>query len=380
MRLNVTNGCQGVMLTMPFTIAVYMVRGFLQQQQRYEGAFLQGQQLQQGGGGHGAAVAAGVDEQLVGQLTGALAAVYSLSQFTTSYAWGLASNRIGRKPIMLLGSAASAAGLLWFGAAGSYASAAASRAAAGLLNGIIVAWKCMIGESCDPLTQGRAMSYMSLAWGLGCIAGPTIGGLLAQPCASWPGMAGCSTDGLLRVRPYLLPSHGGLSLPEVQLAGPLAFGGLCLMSFSLLAYPRLQQAFGMLPVARAGLLLAAVVSIAIPLAGCSAFTSSMILVNALPPPQQLGQVNGVGQSLASLARGLGPGLGGVLWGAAVGFNSPGAALLPYGLVAGVALGGWGIYWFVAMPEGVEVSAGRSKTGNREEQQQAGIVGSSCCQK
>lgn len=195
----VTNGCQGVMLTMPFTIAVYMVRGFLQQQQRYEGAFLQDQQQQQGGGGHGAA-AAGVDEKLVGQLTGALAAVYSLSQFTTSYAWGLASNRIGRKPIMLLGSAASAAGLLWFGAAGSYASAAASRAAAGLLNGIIVAWKCMIGESCDPLTQGRAMSYMSLAWGLGCIAGPTIGGLLAQPCASWPGMAGCSTNGLLRVR------------------------------------------------------------------------------------------------------------------------------------------------------------------------------------
>jgi hypothetical protein len=42
------------------------------------------------------------------------------------------------QPIMVLGSAASTAGLLWFGLAGSYTSAAASRAVAGLLNGIIV--------------------------------------------------------------------------------------------------------------------------------------------------------------------------------------------------------------------------------------------------
>jgi hypothetical protein len=51
------------MLTMPFTVAVYMVRGFLQQQQ---------QQQQHQGASVGAVAAAGVDEQLVGQLTGAL--------------------------------------------------------------------------------------------------------------------------------------------------------------------------------------------------------------------------------------------------------------------------------------------------------------------
>ena len=31
-----------------------------------------------------------------------------------------------------------------------------------------------------------------------------------------------------------------------------------------------------------------------------------------------------------------------------------------GLLAGVALGGWGIFWFVAMREGVEVSQGSSE--------------------
>jgi hypothetical protein len=39
---------------------------------------------------------------------------------------------------MVLGSAASSVCLVWFGLAGDYATAAASRIVAGLLNGIIV--------------------------------------------------------------------------------------------------------------------------------------------------------------------------------------------------------------------------------------------------
>jgi hypothetical protein len=84
----VTNGCQGVMLTMPFTVAVYMVRGFLQaqqlqQQQQNLAAADSGDVSMLGSGNFTAAAAAaaagavadGVDEQLVGQLTGALVSV-----------------------------------------------------------------------------------------------------------------------------------------------------------------------------------------------------------------------------------------------------------------------------------------------------------------
>lgn len=56
---------------------------------------------------------------------------------------------------MVLGSAASSVTLLLFGLAGSFSTAAAARVVAGLLNGIIVAWKSSIGESCDALEQGR---------------------------------------------------------------------------------------------------------------------------------------------------------------------------------------------------------------------------------
>jgi hypothetical protein len=59
------------------------------------------------------------------------------------------------QPVMVLGSFASSITLLWFGLSGSFTGAVSARVAAGLLNGIIVAWKCCIGESCTPLEQGR---------------------------------------------------------------------------------------------------------------------------------------------------------------------------------------------------------------------------------
>eukprot|EP00878_Enallax_costatus_P030320 GHUV01033003.1.p1 GENE.GHUV01033003.1~~GHUV01033003.1.p1 ORF type:complete len:128 (+),score=8.04 GHUV01033003.1:622-1005(+) len=100
LALTVTNGCQGVMLTMPFTVAVYMVRAFLQQANNSSSTQVPSginpaADVYNGG-------LAAVDEQLVGQLTGTLAAVYSFSQFTTSYAWGVVSNRIGRKVRLVL--------------------------------------------------------------------------------------------------------------------------------------------------------------------------------------------------------------------------------------------------------------------------------------
>lgn len=213
-----------------------------------------------------------------------------------------------------------------------------------------------------------------------------------------------------------LPAAGGLSLQEVQLAGPLAFGGLCLISISLFVYPRLQRLWGTLPLTRRGLLLAVAVSLVIPCArfaaaapaavgaaaaaapgragaasagaaegggggiglwpwvilyvamlfksaaGCAAFTGAMVMVNALASPEQLGAVNGVGQSLAALARGIGPAMGGLLWGVAVHIARPGAQLLPYGAVACCALLCWLIFVHVRPLEGEEVDSGSSGTG------------------
>jgi MFS family permease len=103
------------------------------------------------------------------------------------------------------------------------------------------------------------------------------------------------------------------------------------------------------------------------LAGCFAFTGTMIVVNTSVDPQQLGAVNGVGQSLASLARGVGPALGGLLWGLTVHLQGHvhGAQLLPFACVAGTAVVALLLYSFVKPNEPVEA--------------QVPSKGSSCCQ-
>lgn len=45
--------------------------------------------------------------------------------------------------------------------------------------------KTIIAESCDATNQAKAMGYMTAGWGVGTIAGPTIGGFLANPCSSF---------------------------------------------------------------------------------------------------------------------------------------------------------------------------------------------------
>ncbi len=83
---------------------------------------------------------------------------------------------------------------------------------------------------------------------------------------------------------------------------------------------------------------------------CSAFTGSIIAVNAAPSPAQLGSVNGVGQTLAALVRGLGPALGGVLWSVSLGLHSAGQQFLTFAMIAGVAAATWVLYGFVRLPD------------------------------
>ncbi len=58
----------------------------------------------------------------------------------------------------------------------------------------------MIGESTAVLLQGTFFGYMSLAWGLGCIAGPALGGVFARPCERHAGMWLCGQGQLLQER------------------------------------------------------------------------------------------------------------------------------------------------------------------------------------
>ena len=64
------------------------------------------------------------------------AAAASGAQFFTAFMWGIVSDHIGRKPVIMLGSASAAVSVALLGFAPNYAVAVAARIVGGLFNGV----------------------------------------------------------------------------------------------------------------------------------------------------------------------------------------------------------------------------------------------------
>lgn len=85
----------------------------------------------------------GVAEDSIGVYVGWLATCFFVAQFASSIAWGKLSDRIGRRPTLLLGLAGSSVPMFMLGLSSTTGFAIAMRAVSGLLNGNIgvsVAW------------------------------------------------------------------------------------------------------------------------------------------------------------------------------------------------------------------------------------------------
>ncbi|KAI9155917.1 hypothetical protein H9P43_009027 [Blastocladiella emersonii ATCC 22665] len=143
------------------------------------------------------------DEAQLGYYVGLLASVFSLAQFCTSVFWGWASDRVGRKPVLLIGLLGNTATMLAFGTSTSFRAALICRALCGILNANIGVVKCVLGEICDESNQDLGFSVFGLAWGVGGIIGPMIGGLLANPVTTFPELF--AGNAFLTRFPYFFP-------------------------------------------------------------------------------------------------------------------------------------------------------------------------------
>ncbi|RMZ83845.1 hypothetical protein DV737_g1476, partial [Chaetothyriales sp. CBS 132003] len=79
---------------------------------------------------------------------GLLVSAFAVAEVLTAYHWGLLSDRIGRKPVVLFALAGTAASNLMFGFATNYWVALASRFLGGLLNGNVAVMQTMVAEMC----------------------------------------------------------------------------------------------------------------------------------------------------------------------------------------------------------------------------------------
>jgi len=107
-------------------------------------------------------------------------AVYSIMQFVFIPIWGRLSDRIGRRPVLLWSIAATAVGMAFLGAAPSLLLLLAARAFSGVATANIAVAQAYVADVTAPEHRARGMGIIGIAFGLGFILGPAIGGLLSH--------------------------------------------------------------------------------------------------------------------------------------------------------------------------------------------------------
>lgn len=143
-----------------------------------------------------------IPEAQTGLYVGLLASAFALAQLATNLMWGALCDRVGRKPVMLLGSALLAACFVAFGFCTRYWHMVVVHVAMGLLNGNAAVVPTCLGELTDRSNQSRAFTWLPVMYSIGGITGPALGGLLVPD----------SADLLEYVYPFLLPNAASAAL------------------------------------------------------------------------------------------------------------------------------------------------------------------------
>jgi len=147
----------------------------------------------------------------------ALFATYSLMSMVTAPLWGRLSDRVGRRPVLMVSMAAAALAYGWLGLATRLWMVFAARAFAGACAGNIAAAQAYIADITTPENRARGMGMIGAAFGLGFIIGPVIGGVVA---GSNIATADLETPGLIAAGMSLTAFLGVvLLLPESRQAG-----------------------------------------------------------------------------------------------------------------------------------------------------------------
>lgn len=123
---------------------------------------------------------------------GIVMAAYSLMQFLCAPAWGALSDKVGRRPVLLVSTAANAVSYLIFafGSAMTGRTALyvilASRLFAGMCGANITVAQAYIADITPPEERSKRMGLIGMAFGLGFIVGPA----LAVGAKKWFGIMG----------------------------------------------------------------------------------------------------------------------------------------------------------------------------------------------
>ena len=167
---------------------------------------------------------------------GALMASFSLMQFLFAPLWGRLSDRIGRRPVLIVGLLGSVVFYTLFGIASLQKSLLllfVARIGAGIAGATISTAQAYIADTTTPQTRARGMALIGAAFGLGFTFGPLLawGALLSSGDSvghsPWPGFVAAALSGvalllaIFRLPESLRPGH---STVQLGLFNPKALG------------------------------------------------------------------------------------------------------------------------------------------------------------
>ena len=142
-----------------------------------------------------------------GLIIGGIMASYSAMQFLFAPAWGRLSDRIGRRPVLLVSTAGAVLSYSVFAIGSGFAGTTAlvillgSRVLAGICGANITVAQAYIADITPPEERSKKMGLIGMAFGLGFIFGPAIGALshkhLGVSGPGWVAAALCAANFLL---------------------------------------------------------------------------------------------------------------------------------------------------------------------------------------
>jgi MFS family permease len=145
---------------------------------------------------------------------GLLTSFYSILQFIFSPFWGALSDRRGRRGVLLVTVAGTAAGYVMWVVSGSFWLFLISRVVSGAFSGNLSVATAAVADVTTRKERSRAMGIVGAAFGLGLVTGPVLGAV----CAQYNLLASHPSLERFGINPYSVPALVSLAFCMANLA------------------------------------------------------------------------------------------------------------------------------------------------------------------
>ncbi len=186
---------------------------------------------------------------------------YSLGNFIGEPFWGRLSDRIGRRPVLMLTIFGNAATYIALAFAPNLWVACAIRLTGGVLTGNLSTIQGYMADVTPPEKRAGKLGLMGAAFSLGFLTGPVAGGLLAHPALGQAGFrppmflaAGLALTAATGVTLFVRETrHGHSDAPRRErfaglsdaLASPVIWKVLCVSLIAIAGFAGMEATFGL---------------------------------------------------------------------------------------------------------------------------------------